>query len=116
MDIINWVFQKKSVIRATNIQHHLNDPKLIQRGQASNDYKEGDDVYFSVNFEQMTSQGEWIPYESEDIQLEFVRLDPYWRVKLNHAKGSKTYSANFRTPDQNGVYKFKIDYSRYGLS
>lgn len=32
MDIINWVFQKKSVIRATNIQHHLNDPKLIQRG------------------------------------------------------------------------------------
>ena len=64
----------------------------------------------------MTSQGEWIPYESEDIQLEFVRLDPYWRVKLNHAKGSKTYSANFRTPDQNGVNKFKIDYSRYGLS
>lgn len=27
-----------------------------------------------------------------------------------------TYFAKFRTPDQNGVFKFRIDYMRAGLS
>jgi len=93
----------------------LNDPNLILRGQGAQDYKEGDDVYFSVDFEELKN-GEWVPYVATDIQLEFVRLDPYWRINLQSKLGSKTYSGTLRTPDQNGVFKFRLDYTRYGYS
>lgn len=43
-----------------------------------------------------------------------MRIDPFWRLNMNRT--GSTFSAKFRTPDQNGVFKFKIDYVRAGYS
>ena len=42
-------------------------------------------------------------------------LDPYWRINLENKEGAK-YETKFKAPDHNGVYKFKIDYQRFGYS
>jgi len=44
-------------------------------------------------------------------------LDPYYQVALqkeDHA--SPTYSYKFKVPDKLGIFRFVIDYNRYGLS
>lgn len=36
---------------------------------------------FSIVIE-MLSEGRWIPFDGDDIQLEFVRIDPFVRTYL----------------------------------
>ena len=31
---------------------------------------------------EMLSEGRWVPYDGDDIQLEFVRIDPFVRTYL----------------------------------
>ena len=57
----------------------------------------------------------WIPYVADDIQLEFVRIDPFVRTTLKHIGGGK-YEAKFKIPDVYGVYQFKVDYNRVGYT
>lgn len=48
-------------------------------------YRLNEDVYFSIDiFEFDYENDKWIPYISteEDILLEFVMLDPYYRIPL----------------------------------
>lgn len=112
-DLLDWTFGKKGVLRATNIVHHLNSPALISKGQKPQDYKENDDVFFSIDIEELQGD-EWMPYDCSDVQLEYVMIHPFWRIKMDR-KG-KTFSATFKTPDQNGAFKFKIDHLRYGFT
>ncbi|EAW94937.1 dolichyl-diphosphooligosaccharide-protein glycosyltransferase, isoform CRA_b [Homo sapiens] len=49
-----------------------------------------------------------------DIQLEFVRIDPFVRTFLKK-KGGK-YSVQFKLPDVYGVFQFKVDYNRLGYT
>ena len=80
------------------------------------DYKEGDPIHFQIDIEEL-KDGKWVPYVADDIQVEFVRIDPYWRLNMERVnENGSTYFAKFRTPDQNGVFKFRIDYMRAGLS
>ena len=58
--------------------------------------------------------GKWEPYLPTDIQFEAVMLDPYVRVNMTGI-GSKL-EAQFKLPDQYGVFTFKVDYKRRGLS
>jgi len=80
--MVDWTFQQKSVLRYSNLIHRLDDPKLIEKGQNPHDYKEGDAVHFQFDVE-ILENGKWIPYNNKDIQLEFVRIDPFWRLTLN---------------------------------
>lgn len=36
---------------------------------------------FSIVIE-MLSEGRWVPFDGDDIQLEFVRIDPFVRTYL----------------------------------
>lgn len=47
----------------------------------------------------------WVPFVADDLQLEFIMLDPYVRTKLKHTSEAK-YSVVFKVPDVYGVYKF----------
>ena len=46
MNIADWTFQQKAVLRYSNLEHKLDDPALIAKGQNFHDYKEGDAVHF----------------------------------------------------------------------
>ena len=64
--------------------------------------------------------GVWHPFNADDIQLQFVMLEPYYSVILNRESTSDqsvaTYSYKFRVPDRLGIFRFVVDYQRYGLT
>lgn len=59
--------------------------------------------------------GKWIPHNANDVQVEFVRIDPFWRGNLNNLENGK-YEFTFKIPDTYGVYQFKVEYNRIGFT
>lgn len=92
------------------------------------------------------SDGKWVPFDGDDIQLEFVRIDPFVRTFLKRngrfpapprprfgavfsspscsrhlnvttvSFSGGKYSVQFKLPDVYGVFQFKVDYNRLGYT
>jgi len=61
--------------------------------------------------------GQWVPFVADDVQFQFTMLDPYYQVPLEQPdKLSPTYTYKLKTPWRLGIFKFKIDYKRYGMT
>ena len=72
-----------------------------------------------------------MPFNGTDVQMEFVRIDPFVRTTLKN-KGTTIVSrqqplphrcssggrlhAQFRIPDTYGIFKFVVDYNRIGYT
>jgi len=114
-NMLDWNFQQKSVLKAEKLNHSLVDKSLIESGsQKSQEYKLKDEIQVSIDIYEKVD-GKWVPFKADDVQFEFIMLNPYWRIYLQNTKDAR-YEAKFRAPDQNGVYKLLIDYNRYGYS
>jgi len=110
-ELTKWTFKERGVLRASNQRHHK-----VGESQPSSAYRIKDNITYSVEIEESVG-GKWVPYVADDIQLEFVMLDPY--VRLNLARDdskSSTYSVTFTAPDVYGVFTFKLDYRRHGYT
>ncbi|KAL7288834.1 hypothetical protein TKK_0016810 [Trichogramma kaykai] len=107
--IARWVFKENGVIRVSFVHHH-------KKGEAEPPvaYTIMDDVVYSINVEQLSGD-KWVPFVAEDLQLEFVRIDPFVRQTMKHVANGR-YEARFKIPDVYGVYQFKVDYTRIGLT
>uniref|UniRef100_A0A8D1U227 Dolichyl-diphosphooligosaccharide--protein glycosyltransferase 48 kDa subunit n=1 Tax=Sus scrofa TaxID=9823 RepID=A0A8D1U227_PIG len=103
-----WVFKEEGVLRVGPVSHHRVGEKA-----PPNAYTVTDLVEYSIVIEQL-SEGRWVPFDGDDIQLEFVRIDPFVRTFLKR-KGGK-YSVQFKLPDVYGVFQFKVDYNRLGYT
>ena len=53
-------------------------------------------------------------YKTDDLQLEFVMLEPYIRTTLTGNNG--VFTTKFRTPQRLGIFKFQVQHMRHGLS
>ncbi|XP_031830572.1 dolichyl-diphosphooligosaccharide--protein glycosyltransferase non-catalytic subunit Ost48 [Nomia melanderi] len=107
--IAKWVFKENGVIRVSLVHHHRageTDPPAA--------YTIMDDVVYSIDVQKLSGD-KWVPYEADDLQLEFVRIDPFIRMTMKPV-GSGRYEARFKIPDVYGVYQFKVDYTRIGLT
>lgn len=127
--VVQWTFQLKSVIRATFAHHKRVDASGesdLPFVDEDDYYKIKDTAYFEIGLSRYEADRKtWVPYtvDEEDVankvQLEFIMLDPYYRLNLNHTHNTDTeavYSALFRLPDQHGMFTFSVDYKRPGLS
>uniref|UniRef100_A0A8C8D457 Dolichyl-diphosphooligosaccharide--protein glycosyltransferase 48 kDa subunit n=1 Tax=Oncorhynchus tshawytscha TaxID=74940 RepID=A0A8C8D457_ONCTS len=103
-----WVFKEAGVLRVGAVTHHP-----VGESTPPAAYTITDLVEYSVVIE-MLSEGSWIPFDGEDIQLEFVRIDPFVRTYLK--KNGDKYSVQFKLPDVYGVFQFKVDYNRLGYT
>ncbi|XP_053206440.1 dolichyl-diphosphooligosaccharide--protein glycosyltransferase 48 kDa subunit-like [Panonychus citri] len=103
-----WVFKEEGVLRVGKVEHHK-----LGESSPPESYTIMEDVVYSIVVEKLEN-GKWIPYNADDIQLEFVRIDPFVRTALK--KQGDKYVAQFRIPDVYGVYKFVVDYQRIGLT
>jgi oligosaccharyltransferase complex subunit beta len=108
-ELSKWVFQERGVIRYRNLEH-----ALAATGETPKHYTIKDDIKFSIVIEELVD-GKWVPFKANDVQLEFIMLDPYIRVNLKH-DGKGKYSTTFKAPDVYGVFTFKVDYQRVGYS
>ncbi|QSL67090.1 hypothetical protein MERGE_001477 [Pneumocystis wakefieldiae] len=115
-DITEWLFHEKSVLKVVSIKHNLAHKTLDTN--LPNIYKVKDNVTFEIALSQYKN-GSWIPFTVSDIQLELIMLDPYIRITLKETSrisNSSIYSTTFSLPDHYGVFHFKVNYKRTGLS
>ncbi|XP_055515130.1 dolichyl-diphosphooligosaccharide--protein glycosyltransferase 48 kDa subunit [Leucoraja erinacea] len=103
-----WVFKEEGVLRVGKVSHHP-----VGEASPPNAYTITDLVEYSVVIEKL-SDGKWIPFDGDDIQLEFVRIDPFVRTYLK--KNGGKYTVQFKLPDVYGVFQFKVDYNRLGYT
>lgn len=113
--LTQWVFKESGVIRVKSVSHNVVGEKHTPASYTIKDMAD-----FSIDIEEFKN-GQWVPYEAaasyDDIQMEFVRIDPFVRATLKHdAKVKGRYGVRFQVPDVYGVYKFVVDYNRLGLS
>jgi len=108
-ELSKWVLKERGILNAGNVTHHRvgeSEPPLM--------YRINDDIIYSVNIQEYDGQN-WIPFQSENVQLEFTMLDPYVRIFLKPDQSGR-FSVNFTIPDVYGVFSFKVDYHQIGYS
>ena len=88
----------------------------IHTGVNPENYRIKDIIYFEADLEEVKADGTLAPFKATDLQLEFIRLDPFHRLFMKQEKKTATYYAELAVPDTLGIYKFKVTYRRYGYS
>jgi len=107
-ELAKWTFHERGLLRLSNPTHTL------ENGKTPEVYAVKEKILYSVDIEEWNGE-EWVPYKADDVQLEFVMLDPYYRINLEHDNEGH-YSTTFIAPDVYGVYTFKIAYFRVGYT
>lgn len=108
LNLADWVFKEKGVLRVGTVKH-------LKKGEKAPPvaYTVFEEVSYSIGIEELKG-GKWMPFTATDVQLEFVRIDPFVRTTL-HSKNGK-FSTIFKLPDVYGVYQFRVDYNRIGYT
>ena len=60
-------------------------------------------------------KGKWVAFDGKDIQLEFVRIDPFVRTVLKRGSDG-LFRTQFKIPDVYGVFQLKVDYTIVGYT
>lgn len=118
-ELLKWLLKKKSLLRFGQVQHKkLNVDPAPSTDIARQTHFEGytimDDLEYSIKIE-LFDNGNWVPYQADDVQFEFVRIDPFVRQTMER-RPDGTYIARFKVPDVYGVYKMEVDYKKKGLT
>ncbi|XP_022125261.2 dolichyl-diphosphooligosaccharide--protein glycosyltransferase 48 kDa subunit [Pieris rapae] len=108
-NLSEWAFGERGQIRVRRVHHHRQGDK-----ESSNTYTITDTVVYRIEIEELKN-GKWQSFEANDVQLEFVCIDPFIRTTLLK-KPNGVYEAIFKVPDVWGVYQFKVDYDRIGYT
>ena len=95
-EMFDWVMQESGVLRVNEIRHHKEGSELDRDSANPENYFIEDRIEYFVTIDQKT-KGAWSPLVKDDLQLEFVMLEPYIRQALPH-QANGTYSTVFRTP------------------
>ncbi|KAF2883844.1 hypothetical protein ILUMI_22313 [Ignelater luminosus] len=107
--ISKWVFKEQGQLRVRSIKHHkLGEPTPPQA------YTIMEELVYTIEID-ILKDGGWVPFNADDIQLEFVRIDPFVRTTLK-LKAPGKYEARFKIPDVYGVYQLVVDYDRIGYT
>ncbi|GMT14840.1 hypothetical protein PFISCL1PPCAC_6137 [Pristionchus fissidentatus] len=103
-----WVLKETGVLRVKSVEHHK-----VGEKQPPREYTITEDVDYKLEVEEL-KDGKWVAFDGKDVQLEFVRIDPFVRTTLKNKNG--VLSTRFKLPDVYGVYKFLVDYRRVGYT
>jgi len=110
--ISSWTFGERGILRIRDVQHYMIGDSTIN----PNRYRIKDEVEYNVKIEEYRLECNcWKPFQENDVQFEFIRLDPFIRQMMKHDNRGN-YTIRFKIPDVFGIYKFTIDYMRYGWS
>ena len=108
--LTKWVFKETGVLRVGQVRHNRVGDKSPPPA-----YTVEDNVRYVIEIEELVN-GEWVPFQGQDVQLEFFRIDPFVRLFMNKTANKKFYGAEFKLPDVYGVFQFKVDYNRIGYT
>jgi len=113
-NISKWTFQEKKILKVISSKHHK-----VGETERPEYYTIKNNMHYEIEISEY-NDGVWQPFNATDIQLELIMLDPYIRATLKQQPitnpHSSTYAIDLMVPDHCGVFTFKVDYRRYGLS
>ncbi|RVX68331.1 hypothetical protein B0A52_07334 [Exophiala mesophila] len=126
--VTEWVFKEVGVLKVVSVNHHEITPSK-KPGENSTQlgllnpgiYRIKNDVKYSIELSQW-SHTHWAPFTppaTDSLQLEFSMLSPFHRLGLtptSSSANSTTFSTTFTTPDQHGIFAFKVNYKRPWLT
>ncbi|EXJ79853.1 oligosaccharyl transferase complex subunit OST4 [Capronia epimyces CBS 606.96] len=122
--LTEWTFQEVGVLKVFSVQHYEittsskpaeNTTQIGEYNPAM--YRIKNDVNFSLEIGQY-DRTHYVPFvvpDTDALQLEFTMLSPFHRLPLipsSTTSNSTIYSATFTTPDQHGIFAFKVNYKR----
>jgi len=104
-----WVFKESGVLRVGEVEYY-------KEGETNkpSQYTIMEQAVYSIRIDKLVG-GKWVQFQADDVQLEFIRIDPFVRTSLIPNANGK-YVAKFKVPDVYGVYQFKVDYNRIGYT
>lgn len=105
-----WVFKEIGVIRVKAVTHY----QLGYLPYPPKEYTISEMAVYNIYLEHKVGK-EWQPFDVHDVQMEFVRIDPFIRSRVG-SRGQGRYKWIFRIPDVYGVFKFVVDYKRVGYT
>ena len=110
-ELIEWNFQELGIIKVTDIRHfRTSDNKTLS------EYNVGEKIRYEVDLLTWNTKKEmFTTYLDSRLRLEFVMIDPYYRLMMFSTLNS-TYFTEFKVPDKQGVYKFVLNISRRGYT
>ena len=104
-----WCFKQSGVLKVESIAHNKKGEKT-----APGHYTIKDDAVYTIVVKELVN-GKWVGFNGKDMQMEFVRIDPFVRITMDN-KGDGKMVGNFKVPDTYGVYQFKVNYHRVGYT
>ena len=109
MALSKWCFKQSGVLKVEPIAHNKKGEK-----QAPGHYTIKEDAVYTIVVKELVN-GKWVGFNGKDMQMEFVRIDPFVRITMDN-KGDGKMVGNFKVPDTYGVYQFKVNYHRVGYT
>ena len=109
-NLLLWTFQQRGVLRA----QHVHFAKTGEDRAPEDGFRIMDDVTFQVQISEWVGN-KWIPFQADDVQVEFKMLNPYERLTMTPDQDGR-YSVSFRAPDVYGSFQFIVDYNRLGYN
>jgi oligosaccharyltransferase complex subunit beta len=107
--ITQWTLHERGMLRMRNVVHHLPGEEKHPEMYVINQ-----EIEYSLTVEEFDGS-KWLPFLADDLQLDFVMLDPYVRTTLKHDEQGN-YLAVFKAPDVYGIFTFSLEYHRQGLT
>jgi oligosaccharyltransferase complex subunit beta len=106
--LTEWCFKQAGVLKVESISHHLEGETRTPAH-----YTIKDQAVYTIVVKELVN-GKWVNCDAKDMQMEFVRIDPFIRKTMENKAGHMI--ARFKVPDTYGVYQFKVNYNKVGLT
>ncbi|PVH93356.1 Dolichyl-diphosphooligosaccharide-protein glycosyltransferase 48kDa subunit [Periconia macrospinosa] len=122
--ITEWTFKETGVLKVGKLLHYQNEGqnKKLNTSTAIPEnnptiYRIKEDVAFQVEISEYKSDHlvPFFPASDDTIQLEFSMLSPFHRLNLSpigQTANSTIFGVSFKTPDQHGIFNFRVNYRR----
>ncbi|KAH7410063.1 Dolichyl-diphosphooligosaccharide--protein glycosyltransferase subunit WBP1 [Phaeosphaeria sp. MPI-PUGE-AT-0046c] len=119
-----WTFKETGVLKVGKFIHYQDEGKSKKMNTSlaipENNptiYRVKTDVHFQVEISEYSNDHlqPFVPASTDNIQLEFSMLSPFQRLNLSpiaQTANSTIFGVAFRTPDQHGIFNFRINYRR----
>jgi len=121
-----WTFKELGVLKVGQLRHWLNEGV---RGKGVNSsevsvadlnptiYRVKNDVTFQIELSEynIDHYQPFTPPSTDALQLEFSMLSPFHRIPLTPVRTTQNatiFEASFTTPDQHGIFNFRVNYKR----
>ncbi|CAG8886537.1 unnamed protein product [Penicillium nalgiovense] len=109
-----WAFKETGVLKVDKVEHHL-----ATEGAELNPsiYRIKNETIYRIEISEYVYD-KWVPFEvpgDDALQLEFTMLSPFHRLTLeptHRTDTSTVFSSQFVTPDQHGIFSFRVNYKR----